>query len=296
MVPISLTPYKLIRRLRSSLTEPFTSSYGHVWEIKLRELWADRTLSIKDIVEQLKSTKMTVRRHAARLKLYSQDWGRKLKPPNHKTLLKTDAVVTAREQKRSACRSRWLSAKKRKPNITLRELRGDFPREYAWLQQNDADWFRKHCPKPRPRSPSASRVNWGKRDLDMSAAVKASAQRLKNTPGRPVRVTTTSIGRDIGAVSLLQQQLHQMPHTVSVLKSVTESDADFSARRIQWATDQYVKEGVMPRRWQFVARAYVYHLINVKGVQEAIDVAILTIHTRLEQEFYGAHTERVVGI
>lgn len=269
-------------------------SYGNVWESKLRELWSNPTMSLKNIVRQLKSAKRTVRRHAARLKLYASNPKRNLKPPNHKDELKCDSAVAAQEQMRSDFRKKWLSVRKEKPTITFKELRHLLPREYVWLRMNDSEWMWKHSPKPRKRGASQSRVNWHQRDLRLASAVMSSARKLKNTPSRPTRITTNSIGRDIGAISLLQQQLHKMPLTAAALKSITESDSDFAARRILWVTDQYVKEGMIPRRWELAVRACVYHLIKAKGVQENIDAALTNIKAQVDVESLSLNVKKVI--
>jgi hypothetical protein len=270
------------------------ASFGHIWEAKLRELWSDPTMSLKDIVGQLKSAKLTVRRHAARLKLYTSNPNRNLKPPNHKDELKCDHVIAAREQLRSDFRNKWLSVRKEKPTITFKELRHLLPREYVWIRKNDSEWMWKHSPKPRKRGASRSRVKWYQRDLKLASAVISSARKSKNSPSRPTRITTNSIGRDIGAISLLQQQLHLMPLTAAALKSITESDSDFAARRILWVTAQYVKEGVIPRRWEIVERACVYHLIKAKGVQENIDAALTNIKVRVDGESFSLNVQKVM--
>ena len=82
----------------------------------------------------------------------------------------------------------------------------------------------------------------------------ALASHLKNAPGRPVQMTKTAIGRDLGAVTLLQQNLDKMPLTAQALASVAETREQYAVRRVWWATDSYCQEHILPREWQLALR------------------------------------------
>lgn len=177
-----------------------------MWEIKLKQLWEDSSLSISEIGRRLGVDTLTVRRHAARLKLPLSRSDKRLKPLSRTTQLKGKAVSAAWENKRRGYRSNWLSAMRQKRQITLKALRSNLPREYAWLQQHDSEWLDGHKPRPQRRNQSTTSVDWKRRDAEYAIAVRAAALRLKDPPGRPVQVTRTAIGRDVGAITLLRQK------------------------------------------------------------------------------------------
>jgi hypothetical protein len=249
-------------------------SFGQTWDVKLKQLWRDSSLSISEIGRRLSVDPLTVRRHAARLKLPLYRSDKRLKPFPRATQLKGKAVSTAWGNKRHRCRSRWLSAIKQGRQITLKALRRKFPREYAWLLHNDSEWLEEHKPQPKKHNLPTASVDWKRRDAEYAAAVRAAASRLKDAPGRPVQVTRTAIGRTIGAITLLQQKLYRLPLTAQALSDVSEAREDYAIRRVWWAAELYYKEGVQPRKWQLILRANVYSLRKVACVECAIEEAI----------------------
>jgi hypothetical protein len=185
-------------------------SFGQDWEYMLKRLWQDSMLSISEIGRRLDVDQLTIRRYAARLKLPLSRSDKKLKPLPRVTQLKGKAVSAAWEKKRREYRSKWLSAMKPRRQITLKALRRKLPREYSWLLQNDSEWLERHKPRLQKRNLSTASVDWKKRDAEYAVAVKVEASRIKDTSLRPVQVTKTAIGRNLGAVTLFQQKLHKL--------------------------------------------------------------------------------------
>lgn len=108
-----------------------------------------------------------------------------------------------------------------------------------------------------------------------------------NTPGRPIQITKTSIGRAIGAVTLLQQKLNKMPLTALVLAGLVETREQYAVRRIWWAADLYCQENVLPREWQLVMRANVYSIRETSAVKCAIERTINMLRLKLFQSKVG---------
>jgi hypothetical protein len=262
-------------------------SFGQVWEGTLKQLWQDSSLNISEIGRRLGVDPLTVRRHATRLKLPLSRSDKRLKPLSYTTQLKGKAVPAAWEEKRRGCRSKWLSAMRRRREITLKALRVKLPREYAWLQHNDSEWLAIHKPSPQRRNPSTASVDWKRRDAEHAAAVRVAASRLKENPGRPIQVTRTAIGRTLGAITLLQQKLHKMPLTAQALSSVIETREQYAVRRVWWAADLYCQEGVAPREWQLIMRANVYSLRDNSAVKCAVDEAMKMFELGLSQSKAG---------
>ena len=100
------------------------------------------------------------------------------------------------------------------------------------------------------------------------------AARLQNAPGRPVQVTKTAIGRALGAVTLLQQKLFKMPLTAQALAGVVETREQYAIRRVWWAADLFLEDGLLPRPWQLISRANVYRLIGKTEIKTVIEAAI----------------------
>jgi hypothetical protein len=258
-------------------------AFGPVWEAKLKRLWEDSSLSVSEVARRLGVDPLTVRRHVVRLGLPLSRPSKELKPLDHATRLKGEAVSAAWKKKRRGCLSRWLSAMKQCRGVMLKALRRKLPREYAWLLQYDSEWLAGHKPRPQRRNLSSSSVDWKRRDAEYAIAVRAAASRLRGAPGRPVRVTRTAVGRAIGAVTLLRQKLHRMPLTAQVLAGVVETREQYAVRRVWWAAELYRQEGVMPREWQLVARANVRGLREVSAVECVVNGALTMLRSELPQ-------------
>jgi Tn7-like transposition protein D len=265
-------------------------SFGQVWEVKLKGLWKDSSLSLSEVGRRLRVDPLTVRRHAARMKLPSSRSGRKSMPLRRAAQLKGTRISMAQAEKQRASRARWLSTMRQSPKISLKALRRKCPREYVWLLQNDPEWLKRHSAHSMRRTCSTSSVDWKKRDAEYAVAVRAAANRLKNNHGRPVQVTRTAIGRAVGAVTLLQQKLHKMPLTAQVLASVVETREQYAVRRVWRAADLYNQECV-PREWHLVMRANVYSLRDNSAVQCAIEGAMSMLTSKLSR----SHAERATS-
>jgi hypothetical protein len=266
-------------------------SFGQAWEVKLKQLWKDPSLSVSEVGRRLGVDPLTVRRHTARLKLSLSRSDKELKPLTHATQLKGQAVSVAWEKKRLRCRSKWLFAIKQERKITLKALRGKLPREYAWLLQYDSEWLEAHKPNTWRRNQPTSSVDWKRRDAEYTAAVRAAASRINGAPGRPVQVTRTAIGRALGAITLLRQMIHKMPLAAQVLAGAVENREQYAVRRVWWAADLYCQEDVMPRQWQLVMRANVYSLRDNSAVKCAVEEALNMLRSTLSH----SHARRAVS-
>jgi hypothetical protein len=256
-------------------------SFGCTWEAKLKRLWKDSSLSLSEVGRRLGIDPLTARRHATRLKLPFSGSRRKIKPLKRVVQFKGHKSSDTWQKKRHTYRSKWICGKAQDLKVTLKELRHELTREYAWLSQNDSEWLISNKPQSQNRARNKSSVDWKRRDSQYASAVKVSASRLKETRDRPVQVTKTAIGRDLGAVTLLQQKLHKMPLTAQVLGNAMETREQYAVRRIQWAANLYAQEKVLPREWQLRLRANVYVLRSSLTVKTAIEHALRMIKWEL---------------
>jgi Tn7-like transposition protein D/TniQ len=251
-------------------------AFGSVWEEALRRLWADPALSVSGIASRLEVDPLTVRRHAERLQLASSVSRR---VPSLSPALRLKAVSPAAEQarKRREHRALWLEVMKRRPKPNMKSIRGSLSRTYGWLIQNDAAWLKTHRPKPSKRARITSSVDWEQRDSKLAIAVREAASRLKSALGRPIRVTKTAVGRDLGQITLLRQQIHKLPLTAAALDEVVESRANFAVRRVRRAAELFSQAGTQPRAWELITRANVYGLISVPCVLDAVNESLQMI-------------------
>src|SRR5205823_6816032 len=133
----------------------------------------------------------------------------------------------AREHRleRENLRTKWLLEMNRKSQPRMSILRKAIPRVYGWLLQNDRDWLNRNRPKPIKRQIVKFSVDWKRRDSEYNALVKQAANRIRTANRRPVRITKTAIGKDLGVVSMFQKHIDKLPLTKRTLTSVIESSA-----------------------------------------------------------------------
>lgn len=250
-------------------------SFGPVWEQSLERLWAVPALGISGIARNLDVDPLTVRRHAVRLGLSFQRASRiAIKPLDSSLKLKAGDARKAHCQKIREKRRAWLSTMERNPKLSMKSLRGELPRVYAWLLKYDGDWLKAHRPaRPKQGRANAS-VDWGRRDAKLALAVRSKAAELLNTPGKPVFLSKTAICNSLGIKTLLRQKIGKLPRTAEALAAAAESRVDYAVRRVQWAARCYIEEESFPHRWQLVIRANVYRWMSYPQVEEALDAAV----------------------
>ena len=157
-------------------------------------------------------------------------------------------------------------------------LRDKAPGVYMWLYKNDQAWLKKY-PLVRKQQFSSvlQRVNWGERDAQLAEEVKVAALHLKNLPQRPVHLTISNIGREIGQLALLQQHLDKLPETANSLSELVESHEEFAIRKVKWTAQVHQQEGIYLQRWQLIRKAGIERLAKRPKVKEVIEEVMQTL-------------------
>ena len=154
-------------------------------------------------------------------------------------------------------------------------VRGQIPRVFRWLYRHDRSWLREHSPKKVKKQVRSFRVDWKSRDTLLAEEVKKAATHLKDMPGRPVRLSLSALGREVGQLSILQQHLDKLPLTAQALEEFTETREIFAVRRVYWVMEHYFHQrGISPTRWELIKRAGVERLATLPLVSDALDRAL----------------------
>ena len=116
----------------------------------------------------------------------------------------------------------------------------------------------------------------------LATAVLTVAARIRNTPGKPVRVSLETVIREVGHRHWIEIYSDKLPLTTATLKKSLETSEDFLIRRVEWTADCYENEGVVPSRSMLSIRAGVKDRIKGKSVrvQEALDKALSNLALR----------------
>jgi hypothetical protein len=172
-------------------------------------------------------------------------------------------------------RRKWLSVIEAHPDASRKQLMRISNYLYFWLRRNDLEWLEKHLPPTRNTCRRPSLIDWESVDNRLSTSVKASALRIKNLTGRPIRVSITAIIKEVGRRSWLERRLDKLPLTTKVIEEFVESFEAFEIRKVLWTAECYMREGVCPTRAQFTMRAGVKNKTGrMPAVQSTIDGAM----------------------
>lgn len=114
---------------------------------------------------------------------------------------------------------------------------------------------RKSSRPVRSKGSKNSRIDWEKRDLELSWIVEEACKAiLADRENKPVRITLAAIGKRVGKLSLLEKQKQKLPVTMAVLSGYIESVPQFQIRRVRWAAEQMAGEWPL-KRWKLEKKA-----------------------------------------
>jgi hypothetical protein len=253
------------------------ASFGYLWEARLQLLWEDETVSLRGMARQLGVDPLTIKRHANRIGLAFP------RPVRTSRSLKATQQLHAHNSTHGTpepstidkYRASWAAAMRDNPDAGTQALRGKIPGIYTWLYRNDRAWLKEYTPpsKRKPRQRPA-RVNWEERDAQLAKCVRESAIRLRKKDGKPVRITSAAIGRDIGQLALIQQHLDKLPLTAAALDELVESREQFAVKRIRHVGETLPNGLTCLARWQLIRQAGVERLVADQQVKETIDATL----------------------
>lgn len=118
--------------------------------------------------------------------------------------------------------------------------------------------------KPRPRLPrsekqrsspvtsklpSLPRKDWGSLDHQLSAALKAEAERIKSL-FPPVRASGLVLQCQFGRRGWLRPRLAKLPMTADALANELETVEQFRLRRVAWAANELRRKGLPLKPWR----------------------------------------------
>ncbi|MBW4540404.1 MAG: TnsD family transposase [Myxacorys chilensis ATA2-1-KO14] len=253
--------------------------FGSIWKDKLKQLWADSTVSLRGIARQLGVDPTTVKLHAAALELSLPRQSKRQTNRSNRVLVSSSKIrEKVSEAALESYRAEWLAARRDSPALGRTVLKNQFQRVYIWLRRNDPEWLEANMPPKKQVASPFLRVNWENRDVELAEAVKLASANLYNLAGRPRQVTATAISRELGQLALIQKHSDKLPCTSKALSELAETRESFALRRVQWVLDCCMQEGVCPPRWRFIRRAGLRPEIELlPSVENAISKALVIL-------------------
>ncbi len=265
-------------------------SYGSTWEIALKNLWKNSEVSLSEIASQLGVSHNTVKRHAVWLELPFPRQGPRIVEINASLMHRWKDSYSRKEMRESesykqdrleSYKQEWLAVRKANPTAGRRSLKRRFAALHSWLKRYAPEWLEANMParQKMTQPKQQSRVDWESFDTEFVTALRASATRIKNAPGRPVRITKSLLGRDIGKSSKIRDNLNKLPLTYQTLAELVETYEEFAIRKVEWAAECFRQKNIYPARSQLVCHAGVYKLIAVPQVKDAVDTALKSLES-----------------
>lgn len=252
--------------------------YGYVWEQRLKELWSNTQIPFVQMVKELGFGDATIIRRAVYLNLpYPRDGRRgtvdKRSLPRHYRNLQESPQKVLQSR-----RQQWVELLDANPEASRKRLLEIAPYLHFWLRQNDRAWFNAHCPPPREYERVGRTVDWAAIDPELSAKVGAAAIRIRELDGKPTRVSLDALIKEVGHKVWIESRRDKLPLTAKAITECVETLEAFQLRKVRWAVDHFLSEGVCPTRRHFMVTASVRNgTSRTPPVQSAISAALLEL-------------------
>lgn len=132
---------------------------------------------------------------------------------------------------------------------------------------------RVHIKRVHIKAKSIRKENfWEKKDMQYSALAKELIDRELISEEKPVRITKTRIGREIGAVHAVVYCLDKLPKTKAIIEQYQESRDDILVRKVKWAMAKLEECGKNIKKWRVmdIAGFCDENVVKVEKVIEKI--------------------------
>jgi hypothetical protein len=150
-------------------------------------------------------------------------------------------------------RTAWLALVADNPNLSRSALRRRAPAVYARLYRNDRAWLMEHGPDARRPRRATSRVDWAARDERLAAAIRSTAESLRDIDP-PVRVSASRVLGELRARATLARRGTKLPQSRAALRECCESTEAYQIRRAARVMRAAARTGDLPE-WLVFKRA-----------------------------------------
>jgi hypothetical protein len=239
-------------------------AFGEKWHQKLLSFLIEKQCSLREMARRLNVDPQTVKHQLS-------------------VCLARKVLLSKKNEDKVKCnsyRSQLLILIRLFPDKSRTEIRNMIPGVYTWLYRHDKVWLLSNLPPAlRKHTSSKARVNWDVRDEEIFILIQNAAEIIK-TRDPLVRVSISSIGKQIGCLSFLQRHLEKLPRTQQVIRMVVETIEEFQDRRIIHAVLKMKSEGVNPVTWKIMRYAGLK-----KGAEKKVESFLRCKVQYVETEF-----------
>jgi hypothetical protein len=240
----------------------YVCSYGEAFQQRLVEL--HKELTFEEIALSMNIPKGSIE---SQIKILSANNFVPVK--KYRSVSLSDEKMAARQK---SYRSKWKEMRKINPKFGRRQLGEANRKIYQWLTANDKEWFEENSPPRKFAREKSPRIDWKRRDEELSTQAERMALEMLNSSDKPIQVTVTGIAKRLQFAYIVSKRPDCIPKTIKILHKYAESTEEFIARRVRYATDCFIREKISVPRWKILIRAGVTKpaLVQLPKVQEAI--------------------------
>lgn len=269
----------------------FVINFGDLWEQTFIKLWLDKSCSIRQISKNLNVARATVNTKAQKLRLNfprsKTNPSRIILSYKEQNIFENNKIIKKQtwdnfNQKRTNTRKLWLNALKANPQSNRTQLKTKIvPNIARWLIRNDAEWLRLHQPPKAKTNSMIKKIDWIDLDLQLSTKIEEAAAKIKFKKGRPIKVTISSIIRELGEKKWKFRKISRIPISHIKLKEVLESKLEYQLRKIQYVVDLVKSKNETTCFYKVAKLAGIPLYFNFPVVTEAIRIGVIEINNNL---------------
>lgn len=84
--------------------------------------------------------------------------------------------------------------------------------------------------------------------------VRVAVDNIKNSKGRPKKITITLIGKKIGMLEFLLNNMDKLPKTKGFIENAIDTNKSYQIKKVQWSIQELIKEGEGVVWWRYTIR------------------------------------------
>lgn len=242
---------------------------GQVWIDSLYQI-SEQKLPLREMSRRLGVDTNTVKRYLS------------LK----ETQLKANDLKSAADNnvfdKTAIKRNTWTKHMEQHPLYSRTELRSALPSLYIWLYRNDKEWLMNILPGSNKSVPNNKRVNWEKRDEELSIIIADVIRSLMGAEP-PIRISKSIIGQETRKLAWLDKHIDKLPKCKAIIDTYSETVEEFRIRRIRFTAERLRKEDNYVPEWRIIREA---------GLPSDLDPMLHEIIAQESSSFYtGQHIQ-----
>lgn len=221
--------------------------FGQVWENKLKEYLQEGNCGFREIARIMKCDPKTIIKFDKSLGV---NYFKACDSINQETKNiekeKINIDIDTYKQK-------ILEVVIENPNCSRTQIRQLCKKEYIYLYRNDKSWILESLPQNINRRnidyKSDKRVDWDKRDIEILEVVTNEYKDLISKE-KPIRITKSIIGKELGILPILEKKLDKLPKTKEYLDNIIEDVEAFQLRRSMLIIDKKLENKDSIRLWE----------------------------------------------